>query len=170
MIKRSSEKTFPEEDPEFQVAPMIDILLVLMTFFMSITSTEILKTKTKLTLELAVAKESKPKKDKVAEVIVNVGWNSNLKKGWIEIAEKSVDEPSKVTDIVMRVKGTRKEFFRALIRAGENVPYSYTQQVLSACADADVDNITFPVLSQDAPHNYGVNSEETRKKAQAQGK
>ena len=36
-IKRSSQTAFPEEDPEFQVAPMIDVLLVLMTFFMSIT-------------------------------------------------------------------------------------------------------------------------------------
>ena len=30
-------------DPEFQIAPMIDVLLVLLIFFMSITSAQVLK-------------------------------------------------------------------------------------------------------------------------------
>ena len=30
-------------EPEFQIAPMIDVLLVLLIFFMSITSAEVLK-------------------------------------------------------------------------------------------------------------------------------
>ena len=30
-------------EPEFQIAPMIDVLLVLLVFFMSITSAEVLK-------------------------------------------------------------------------------------------------------------------------------
>jgi biopolymer transport protein ExbD len=32
-----------EGEPEFQVAPMIDVLLVLLIFFMSITSSQVLK-------------------------------------------------------------------------------------------------------------------------------
>ena len=34
--KRASTRLVPEEDPEFQIAPMIDILLVLLVFFISI--------------------------------------------------------------------------------------------------------------------------------------
>ncbi|MBA3608646.1 MAG: biopolymer transporter ExbD, partial [Chthoniobacterales bacterium] len=30
-------------EPEFQVAPMIDVLLVILVFFMTITSTQVLK-------------------------------------------------------------------------------------------------------------------------------
>ena len=48
----------PEEDPEFQIAPMIDILLVLLVFFMSISSTEVLQ-KTE-GINLPVAKDAKP--------------------------------------------------------------------------------------------------------------
>ena len=40
---RSETRLPPEEDPEFQIAPMIDILLVLLVFFMSISSTEVLQ-------------------------------------------------------------------------------------------------------------------------------
>lgn len=156
MIKRTSEKMFPEEDPEFQVAPMIDILLVLMTFFMSITSTEILRTKTKLQLDLAVAKDSKAAdKGQPSQSVVNIGWHNAQKKGWIEIEEKEVAEPEGITDIIIRQKGTKPGFFRAYIRCGENVPYSYTQRVLAACAQADVDNITFAVLSQEGKKDYG---------------
>ena len=37
--KKKVRKPDPEIDPEFQIAPMIDILLVLLVFFMSISST-----------------------------------------------------------------------------------------------------------------------------------
>jgi len=42
--RRRRGRSCPEEDPEFQIAPMIDILLVvLLVFFMSISSTEVLQ-------------------------------------------------------------------------------------------------------------------------------
>ncbi len=150
-ILRSSEKAFPEEDPEFQVAPMIDVLLVLMTFFMSITSTEVLKTRTKQdTIQLPVAKESKPKESAPSEILVNVSWSASQKQGFIEFEEKTLREPDQITDIILKRKG-KEPFFRAVIRAGEDVPYFFVQQVLMACAAADVDNITFSVLSKEPP-------------------
>ena len=44
--------------------------------------------------------------------------------------------------------------FRAVIRASYNVPYRYMQGVMSACAAADVDNITFMVLDKEGPKTY----------------
>ena len=152
-IKRSSDKAFPEEDPEFQVAPMIDILLVLMTFFMSITSTEVLKTKTKLDLQLPVAKDSKPSDTAQNQIIINVVWNSVEKKGVIELEEKTMENPSDLVGIIAR-RRERLPYFRAVIRGGDIVPYSFVQQVLAACAEAEVDNITFSVLSQDGAKTY----------------
>ncbi|MBI4027647.1 MAG: biopolymer transporter ExbD [Verrucomicrobia bacterium] len=152
--KRSSEKAFPEEDPEFQVAPMIDILLVLMTFFMSITSTEVLKTKTKLTVDLPVEKDSAaPEKAKKSEVLINVAWDPHKNASAIEFEGNMLNSPDQVTDVILRRKGNAP-YFRAVVRAAQIVPYSYVQQVLGACAAAQVDNITFLVLSQDAPKTY----------------
>ncbi len=151
-IKRLSERAFPDEEPVFQVAPMIDVLLVLMTFFMSITSTEILKTKTSLDLGLPVAKNSKRKESAQSEIVINVTWNPLTKAGSIEFEEKFLN-PNEITDIILQRKG-KQPFFRAVIRAAENVPYSFVQQILLACASADVDNITFSVLSQEAKKTY----------------
>ena len=153
-IKRSSQTAFPEEDPEFQVAPMIDVLLVLMTFFMSITSAEILRTKTKLDLQLPVAKESKPKDTAPREIIVNATWAAARKEGFLEV-EENVFEINQLASLIQQRKGDDEGFYRAVIRADSNVPYSFLQQILAACAEAGVDNITFSVLSQDAPKSYG---------------
>lgn len=139
---------FPAEEPEFQVAPMLDVLLVLMMFFMSITSTEVLKTKTKLELTLPVALESKAKGSAQGEVILNVAWDSFTKQGAIEFEEKFLNSPEEVTSTILRRKGRSQEFFRAVIRAGGNVPYSFVKQIITACAAADVDNITFAVLDK----------------------
>ena len=50
---RKKRRAEPQDEPEFQVAPMIDVLLVLTLFFMSITSTELLKKEKILTLPIA---------------------------------------------------------------------------------------------------------------------
>src|SRR5208283_5241909 len=73
--QRKRKRIDTDGDPEFQVAPMVDVLLVLMLFFMAITSTEVLK-KDK-NLQLADAKNAKkneqgPHKN---EIIVNVNWD-----------------------------------------------------------------------------------------------
>src|SRR5262245_17793306 len=62
----------PEEDPEFQIAPMIDILLVLLVFFMSISSTEVLQRVEGL--ELPVANNASGPETTRGQVIVNVFW------------------------------------------------------------------------------------------------
>jgi biopolymer transport protein ExbD len=42
-LAKKATREMAEEDPEFQIAPMIDILLVLLVFFMSISSTQVLQ-------------------------------------------------------------------------------------------------------------------------------
>ena len=156
--QRSSEKAFPEEDPEFQVAPMIDILLVLMTFFMAITSTEVLKTKTKIAnINLPVAPDSNKKGTDRSEVLINVGWNPKNpgKEGVIECEEQLIPDPSRLSSMVTKRKQSQPAL-RAVIRASEEVPYSFVQLVMGACAEADVDNITFLVLNQEKVKQGGA--------------
>src|ERR1700761_3127388 len=73
--QRKRRRVDSDGDPEFQVAPMVDVLLVLMLFFMAITSTEVLKKDPNL--QLADAKNGKKdEKTKKHEIEVNVGWDA----------------------------------------------------------------------------------------------
>ncbi len=71
--QRKRRRIDQDGDPEFQVAPMVDVLLVLMLFFMMITSTEVLKKDPNL--QLADAKNGKKPENHKHEITVNVGWD-----------------------------------------------------------------------------------------------
>src|SRR6476661_8901549 len=60
-------------DPEFQIAPMIDVLLVLLIFFMSITSAQVLKVEK---LQLPVDHNALKSDMARNEAIVNVKWDA----------------------------------------------------------------------------------------------
>src|SRR3954462_4520442 len=83
----------PEEDPEFQIAPMIDILLVLLVFFMSISTSEILQVSEGVHLPIAL--DAKPRDSGVkqagGEIIVNVLWNPINDVGSLEVTDRTFD-------------------------------------------------------------------------------
>ena len=58
-------------EPEFQIAPMIDVLLVLLIFFMSITSSQVAKIDKEITPPVAGAAKKK-EKNLANEGIINV--------------------------------------------------------------------------------------------------
>src|SRR5205814_9275134 len=59
-------------EPEFQVAPMIDVLLTILVFFMTITSAQVLKVDK--TINLPIAKDAQKKDNSRSEALVNVRW------------------------------------------------------------------------------------------------
>src|SRR3954466_7919897 len=88
--RRAALRSQPEEDPEFQIAPMIDILLVLLVFFMSISSTEILQTNDKV--KLPIAKDAKTKENPTSvsgQTIINVLWNPINNAGTLDVDERA---------------------------------------------------------------------------------
>src|SRR5215207_4007330 len=89
---RASTRVLPEEDPEFQIAPMIDILLVLLVFFMSIATDQVLQVNKEVVLP--VAKVEKPPDDTKgnSEVMINVIWTLN--------GEGKLDVDGRETDFV----------------------------------------------------------------------
>jgi biopolymer transport protein ExbD len=151
LIKRQRQRrrVDTDGDPEFQVAPMVDVLLVLMLFFMAITSTEILK-KDK-NLQLPEADHAKPadqdKKEKHNEVVVNVNWGNNT-------ATFSMDQlvyPS--TDALagaLAEKYHRNPQVYVLIRADQDVEYSNIADVMTACATAGIGTVSFAAIKDPA--------------------
>src|SRR3954451_18312491 len=89
-------------EPEFQIAPMIDVLLVLLIFFMSITTTQVLKIDTKL--QLPIAPDAVKKDSTRAEAIVNVRWDDAKKKPTYVMDEKIYADPPELAKALTAAK------------------------------------------------------------------
>jgi len=143
--QRKRRRIDSDGDPEFQVAPMVDVLLVLMLFFMAITSTEVLK-KDK-NLQLPDAKNAKPAEDKnhKNEIVVNVDWD-----GVNNVAMFSLDGVTYPTaDAMQGVLASQHQQNPAayvVIRADKNTEYSYVSDLMNSCANAGISTVTFAVL------------------------
>lgn len=144
---KQATRELPEEDPEFQIAPMIDILLVLLVFFMSIASTQVLQTNE--AVKLPVAKDAAPAGESAdGRVIVNVLWEGISNSGTIEISGRNYGAPSDVQP-VLKSEVDKNPNAQVLIRADKNVRYEYLRGLLKTAAAAGVANVTFSVINKD---------------------
>ena len=144
--QRKRKRADTDGDPEFQVAPMVDVLLVLMLFFMAITSTEVLK-KDK-NLQLADAKHAKPNdqnKQHKNEIVVNVSWD-----GINSAAHFSMDGIDYPTADSMQGALAHEHAANpaayVVIRADRDVEYSNISDLMSTCGGAGISTVTFAVL------------------------
>ncbi|MBS0657385.1 MAG: biopolymer transporter ExbD [Verrucomicrobia bacterium] len=144
--KRRSAREFPEEDPDFQIAPMIDVLLVLLVFFMSISSTEVLQSTKGIELPVAVNGRDAAKNAK--QMIVNVSWNLIGDAGSISIDDKAYPTPSDIIPLLKARVEVVPEM-RVLLRADKQVRYSYLREIMIAIGQAGIGNVTFSVVDKD---------------------
>jgi biopolymer transport protein ExbD len=146
--KREKErKSPPEEDPEFQIAPMIDILLVLLVFFMSISSTEVLQSNREIQLPVAADGKS-ASKNNPGQVIINVTWVEINNSGMIEVNDRKYGSGAEIVGILQRAI-TANPLARVLIRADKAVRYEFMRTLLKAVGDAGVSNVTFSVVDKE---------------------
>jgi len=145
--KKHGRKPEPEADPEFQIAPMIDILLVLLVFFMSITSTEVLQSND--SVDLPVAKDAKdPKKgNNAGQMIINVLYNPINNATTIEVDEQNPSANELVSALQKKVSTNPQ--YRVLIRADKNVRYEFMRTLLENIGKSGVGNVTFSVVDKE---------------------
>jgi biopolymer transport protein ExbD len=143
--QRKRRRVDQDGDPEFQVAPMVDVLLVLMLFFMAITSTEVLK-KDK-NLQLADAKHAKPaeKSKHKDEIVVNIDWD-----GINKVAVFSLDgQVYPTADAMQGALATQHQqnpVAHVVVRADKDTEYSNVSDLMNACANAGIATVSFAVL------------------------
>jgi biopolymer transport protein ExbD len=138
-----------EMEMEFQVAPMVDVLLVLLLFFMATATTEVTMQRANLTLPKAMDAKEKEGVDAMIDL--------NIEKidGSIEI--KGV--PNRITDAeqtIPYIKAQLQQYqnssgydpnkpFRVFIRADVNTQYLRIHEVMKACAKAGVPDVSFAI-------------------------
>ncbi|MEI8037930.1 MAG: biopolymer transporter ExbD [Verrucomicrobiota bacterium] len=129
-------------EPEFQIAPMIDVLLVLLIFFMSITTAEILKVDQNIVLPVSPnAKKRDPEMTK-HEIAINVAWDVALGKAHVKVDDHVYDN---LSDLVPRFtdRRTKDEKVRAVIRGDRLLPAVEIQKVLNSVAESGISDISF---------------------------
>jgi biopolymer transport protein ExbD len=140
-------------EPEFQVAPMIDVLLTILIFFMTITSAQVLKVDK--SIKLPLAQNAQKKDTSRAEPIVNVGWKNNK----AEFVFDDVVYP-RASDMGAPLKaayeaGQKKitagqnPNFRVVIRGDRDVPALYVSQAMNAAGEAGISDISFSATNKD---------------------
>jgi biopolymer transport protein ExbD len=140
-------------EPEFQVAPMIDVLLTILVFFMTITSAQVLKVDK--TIHLPVAKDAQKKDNTRAEAVLNVRWKD--KKARFVFDDRVYVHASAMVDALKgakitgekKVTGTANPTFRAVIRGDRDVPAMYISQAMNACAEAGITDISFSAVNKE---------------------
>jgi len=141
-------------EPEFQVAPMVDVLLTILVFFMMITSAQVLKVDK--TITLPVAPDAQKMESKRAEVVVNIRWHSDVKRAEFVIDDHvypnagELTAPLRAAKVVGEKKVAQSENpnFRALIRGDQDAPALYISQAMNACGDAGISDISFSTLNK----------------------
>jgi biopolymer transport protein ExbD len=139
----------PDEAPEFQIAPMIDILLVLLVFFMSIATEQVAQTSDGLLLP--VAKFEKPTGiDDFQEVYVSIHWKPE---GGIqtEVDGKGQMGGAALIAYVKERKENARFEFRVIIRADKRVNYRDVRATMDSVEKAGVRTIIFSVTDQTNP-------------------
>lgn len=140
-------------EPEFQIAPMIDVLLVILIFFMTITSASVLKVDK--SISLPIAKNAQKKDNSRAETVVNVRWKNNkaefVYEDRVYRRADEIIEQLKTAKITGEKKITAGEnpTFRAVIRGDREVPALYVSQAMNACAEAGISDISFSAVNKE---------------------
>ena len=132
---------------------MIDVLLTILVFFMTITSAQVLKVDK--TINLPIAKDAAKKDNSRSETVVNVRWKD--KKAQFVFDDRVFNSANAMVDPLKaaRITGEKKvtaganPTFRAVIRGDRDVPATYVSQAMNACAEAGITDISFSAINRD---------------------
>ena len=153
--RKNSVREMPEEDPDFQIAPMIDVLLVLLVFFMSISSTEVLQSTKNIELPIAVDGNAASKNK--GQVVINISWLVANDAGTITVDERTYASPADLAPMLVERAEANPEI-RVLIRADKQTRYDFTRAVMVAVGQAKIKNVTFSVVDKEAPKTQVASS------------
>jgi biopolymer transport protein ExbD len=133
-----------EGEPEFQIAPMIDVLLVLLIFFMSIATSSVARYDP--SIELPLAPDANKKDDSEGELVFNVAWKPQTRTAVTTYEENPVKLDDVIPSLIAHKKANPK--VRVLIRSDALTPVLYISAVVEVAAKAGISDVTFATLAR----------------------
>jgi len=129
-------------EPEFQIAPMIDVLLVLLVFFVMITSAEVLKVDKNLTLPVSPNAKAKEPEMAKHEVAVNLRHDKATNKGILTMDDKTYTNWEEFTPRLKAMLEKDKDL-RVVVRGDKELPAGEIQRIMNLIGEAGVADIAF---------------------------
>lgn len=135
-----------EGEPEFQVAPMVDVLLTILIFFMTITSAQVLKVDK--TIVLPVAPNALKKDDSRAEAVINVRWNEKKQSAEYTFDNTPYPHPEDLVPI-LKTRAASNAKYRAVIRGDRNATAEAIARVMNVCGTAGISDVSFSTVNKE---------------------
>jgi biopolymer transport protein ExbD len=131
-----------EGDPEFQLAPMIDVVFQLLIFFMCVTTLQTVRLSKNI--DLPIARSSTKPEEGVSSAIINLEWQGAEKSPKVTIngLEKTFDE---VTPFLMELY-QRNPAIRVMLRADYRIRYYQVREIMNSCSKAGIAKVAFVTL------------------------
>jgi len=123
----------PEANEGFELTPMIDVVFLLIAFFMTITSQI---SKENIKIEIPVAQEAVVPEDKGLRQTVTVDSSGSLYFGTIEVS------PEELVTRIREVVAARPET-RVYVRADAGTAHRHVQAAMRATAEAGLSEVIF---------------------------
>ena len=130
----------PDEEATFEMAPMIDMVFLLLIFFMcASTFPDLLSDKT---VNLPIAANSLVPKNKKQPLIINIHDDGGFYWG---------KDKKELSDIMVTVTETLSQFpeEHVYIRADKATPHRFVREAIAACSKAGVADIVFGAYQTD---------------------
>ena len=122
----------------FQIAPMVDVLLVLLCFF--ILTWNFARKESELSVKVPTAENAHEPSLDVNQTVLNLKEDGTMVMNTKPI---TFDELA----VKMKTLAELNPDYAIILRGDENVPYKYVAQVLGVCNGAGIWNVALPVNS-----------------------
>lgn len=120
--------------PGFQIAPMVDIVFLLLIFFL--VTWNFSRSETELDVKVPKAREGKETRRAVGEVILNVKSN-----GTVVMNRRTMDS-TELQKTLQKIASLYPDQ-AVILRGDENTDYRHVVEVLDICRRANIWNVAF---------------------------
>lgn len=123
------------EDEQYDLTPMIDIVFLLIAFFMVVAK---LIDDTKIDIDVPIADQSKINKEQLNRVTVSVPAD-----GSVYWASQKLGSPEEVTRFIEEARRAKGEQIEVYLRADSNTAHKHVRDVMKAVALGGVFDVKF---------------------------
>ncbi len=130
----------------FQIVPMIDIMFLLLIFF--IAASIYAQWETKIEIKVPTAKTGEYASRFPGEVIINIDTQGSITMNFVSYS------PERLEVVLAELAKTYADQ-PVIIRADSKTPYEFVIKVLDICRNVDISNISFATLLGEKENGRG---------------